>query len=76
MLKSGVYKGCNCYQYLVFCLFIMIGSMCIYSSKNIDNLDVNRSTSLEAVIADWQQTPFTEVKVITSSTLSNGTELF
>lgn len=40
MLLKYVYGACLLYTYLTTCFFVAIGSICVYVSKNVHNVQV------------------------------------
>ncbi len=55
MMSKAGYRLCNVYTYLSLVIFIILGSMCIHSSHNIDNLSVTVAPTNLQVRFDWLQ---------------------
>ena len=54
---------CLAYTYVTTILFIAMGSICIYASKNVQSVEVSSSPINLQVVPDWQTTPYVDINL-------------
>ena len=64
--KESMFMACLVYTYVTTLFIVVIGSICVAASNNIQAITVTSAASNLQVVADWQTVPFTEIKIVES----------